>query len=205
MLTEGGQGYPAVFMMRFVQSNCSALKFADVKNQTIFNNFVYGSVYGIHFLKDAITGKYPGEMTVIGHGSDGCTYSLFVEDADKNTKIVAINSELVNTKIPNEPVRSYVLMGDKVNTDKVHPDAKLILYNSAFWGSPVFGAIINNGIVSFQQANFSRSGTQGVDVRGGKAHVFTSYFAQKIVEGTNGSEGYARLGIQGKSIEYTNN
>lgn len=204
-LPEGGQGYPAVFMMRFVQSNCSALKFADVKNQTIFNNFVYGSVYGIHFLKDAITGKYPGEMTVIGHGSDGCTYSLFVEDADKNTKIVAINSELVNTKIPNEPVRSYVLMGDKVNTDKVHPDAKLILYNSAFWGSPVFGAIINNGIVSFQQANFSRSGTQGVDVRGGKAHVFTSYFAQKIVEGTNGSEGYARLGIQGKSIEFTNN
>lgn len=96
-------------------------------------------------------------------------------------------------------------MGDKVNTDKVHPDAKLILYNSAFWGSPVFGAIINNGIVSFQQANFSRSGTQGVDVRGGKAHVFTSYFAQKIVEGTNGSEGYARLGIQGKSIEFTNN
>lgn len=144
-------------------------------------------------------------MTVIGHGSDGCTYSLFVEDADKNTKIVAINSELVNTKIPNEPVRSYVLMGDKVNTDKVHSDAKLILYNSAFWGSPVFGAIINNGIVSFQQANFSRSGTQGVDVRGGKAHVFTSYFAQKIVEGTNGSEGYARLGIQGKSIEFTNN
>lgn len=48
-------------MMRFVQSNCSALKFADVKNQTIFNNFVYGSVYGIHFLKDAITGKYPGK------------------------------------------------------------------------------------------------------------------------------------------------
>lgn len=36
-LPEGGQGYPRVAMMRFVQSNCSALKFADVKNQTIFN------------------------------------------------------------------------------------------------------------------------------------------------------------------------
>lgn len=204
-LPEGGQGYPEVFMMRFVQSNCSALKFADVKNQTIFNNFVYGSVYGIHFLKDAITGKYPGKMTVIGHGSDGCTYSLFVEDADKNTKIVAVNSELVNTKIPNEPVRSYVLMGNEVNTDKVHPDAQLILYNSAFWGSPVFGAIINNGIVSFQQANFTRSGTQGIDVRGGKAHVYTSYFAQKIAEPTAGDGGYARLGVQGKSIELTNN
>jgi len=203
-LPEGGQGYPRVAMMRFVQSNCSALKFADVKNQTIFNNFVYGSVYGIHFLKDEITGKYPGKVTMIGHGSDGCTYSLFVEDADKDTKIIAVNSELVNTKIPNEPVRSYVLMGKEMNTSKVHPDAKLILYNSAFWGSPVFGAIINSGIVSFQQANFSRSGTYGVDVRGGRAHVYTSYFAQEIPD-TVTLNGYARLGMYGNLIELTNN
>lgn len=203
-LPEGGQGYPRVAMMRFVQSNCSALKFADVKNQTIFNNFVYGSVYGIHFLKDEITGKYPGKMTMIGHGSDGCTYSLFVEDADKDTKIIAVNSELVNTKIPNEPVRSYVLMGKEMNTSKVHPDAKLILYNSAFWGSPVFGAIINSSIVSFQQANFSRSGTYGVDVRGGRAHVYTSYFAQEIPD-TVTLNGYARLGMYGNLIELTNN
>lgn len=203
-LPEGGQGYPRVAMMRFVQSNCSALKFADVKNQTIFNNFVYGSVYGIHFLKDEITGKYPGKMTMIGHGSDGCTYSLFVEDADKDNKIIAVNSELVNTKIPNEPVRSYVLMGKEMNTSKVHPDAKLILYNSAFWGSPVFGAIINSGIVSFQQANFSRSGTYGVDVRGGRAHVYTSYFAQEIPD-TVTLNGYARLGMYGNLIELTNN
>ena len=201
-LPEGGQGYPRVAMMRFVQSNCSALKFADVKNQTIFNNFVYGSVYGIHFLKDEITGKYPGKMTMIGHGSDGCTYSLFVEDADKDTKIIAVNSELVNTKIPNEPVRSYVLMGKEMNTSKVHPDAKLILYNSAFWGSPVFGAIINSGIVSFQQANFSRSGTYGVDVRGGRAHVYTSYFAQEIPDTVTLN---ARLGMYGNLIELTNN
>lgn len=203
-LPEGGQGYPRVAMMRFVQSNCSALKFADVKNQTIFNNFVYGSVYGIHFLKDEITGKYPGKMTMIGHGSDGCTYSLFVEDADKDTKIIAVNSELVNTKIPNEPVRSYVLMGKEMNTSKVHPDAKQWLYNSAFWGSPVFGAIINSGIVSFQQANFSRSGTYGVDVRGGRAHVYTSYFAQEIPD-TVTLNGYARLGMYGNLIELTNN
>lgn len=215
-LPEGGQGYPRVSMMRFVQSNCSALKFADVKNQTIFNNFVYGSIYGIHFLKDAITGKYPGEMTVIGHGSDGCTYSLFVEDADKNTKIVAINSELVNTRIADQPVRSYVLMGDKVKTEKVHPDAQLILYNSAFWGSPVIGAIINSGIVRFQQANFQRSGAPGIDNRGGKAHVYTSYFAQPMTGNermlrdiseavASGDNIYAKLHKTGASIELTNN
>lgn len=203
-LPQGGQGYPRVSLMRWVQSNCSALKFADVKNETIFNNFVYGSYYGIHFLKDAITGKYPGEMTVIGHGSDGCTYSLFVEDADSNTKIVAINPELVNTRTA-EAVRSYVLMGGEVNTGKVHPDAQLILYNSAFWGSPVIGAIINSGTVRFQQANFQRSGAPGIDARGGKAHVYTSYFSQKITGEPAGDNVYAKLHETGVSIELTNN
>ncbi|HTE13373.1 MAG TPA: glycosyl hydrolase family 28-related protein [Chitinophagaceae bacterium] len=203
-LPQGGQGYPMVSLTRFIQSNCSALKFADIKNQTIFNNFVYGSFYGIHFLKDSITGKYPGEMTVIGHGSDGCSYSLFVEDAGKNTKLIAINSELVNTRTA-EPVRSYVLMGGEANTNKVHPDATLILYNSAFWGSPTIGAIINSGTVRFQQANFQRSGAPAIDNRGGKAHVYSSYFAQRMQGEATGDNVYIKLHATAVSTELTNN
>ena len=203
-LPLGGQGYPKISLTRFLQSNCSALKFGDIKNQTIFNNFVYGSFYGLHFLKDAITGKYPGEMTVIGHGSDGCSYSLFVEDAGKNTKLIAINSELVCTRTA-EPVRSYILMGGEANTNKVHPEAQLILYNSAFWGSPVIGAIINSGSVRFQQANFQRSGAPGIDNRGGKTFVYSSYFAQKMPGEATGDNVYAKLHEAGVSIELTNN
>lgn len=202
---KGGQGYPNVALGRFVQSNCSALKFADVKNQTIFNNFVYGSVYGIHFLKDEITENYPGEITVVGHGSDGCTYALYVEDADDKTNIIAINSELVNTKIQSQPVRAYVLMGGEINTDKVHLDAKLTLYNSAFWGSPTIGAIINNGTVRFQQANFQNTGTPCIDVRGGKAHIYSSYFAQKMSGPITGDNVYGRLHQTASSIELINN
>ena len=210
-LPQSRQGYPNVSLMRYVQANCSQLKFADVKNQTIFNNFVYGSVYGIHFLKDAITGKYPGEMTVIGHGSDGCTYALFVEDADKNTKIIGINSELVNTQIAGQNVRAYVLMGDEVNTKKVHPDAQLILYNTAFWGSPTVGAIINNGVVRYQQANFQSLNARdvvnivGIDVRGGKAHIYSSYFAQRIPDSAGENNVYAWLRSTGTLIELSNN
>ena len=214
-LPQSGQGYPKISLTRFLQSNCSALKFADIKNQTIFNNFVYGSFYGIHFLKDAITGKDPGEMTVIGHGSDGCSFSLFVEDAGKKTKLIAINSELVCTRTA-EPVRSYVLMGGEANTTKVHPDAQLILYNSAFWGSPVIGAIINSGTVRFQQANFQRSGAPGIDNRGGKVHLYSSYFAQRMTgdertvreirdAAAKGDNVYAKLHPTGVSIEVTNN
>lgn len=203
-LPQSGQGYPRVALTRFVQSNCSALKFADVKGQTIFNNFVYGSFYGIHFLKDAITGKAPGKMTVIGHGSDGCSYSLFVEDADKNTKITAINSELVCTKTA-EPVRSYILMGGETNTNKVDPDAQLTLYNTAFWGTPTIAAIINNGTVRFQQANFQRSGAPGIDNRGGKTHVYTSYFSTRMIGEATGDNVYAKLPPTGVAIELTNN
>jgi len=203
-LPQGGQGYPNVGLSRFLQSNCSALKFADIKNQTIFNNFVYGSFYGLHFLKDAITGKYPGEMTVIGHGSDGCSFSLFVEDADKNTKLVAINSELVCTRTA-EPVRSYVLVGREANTSNVHPDAKLTLYNTAFWGSPTIGAIINGGTVRFQQANFQRSGAPGIDSRSGKVHVYSSYFAQRMPGEATGDNVYAKLHTATVSAEMTNN
>lgn len=203
-LPKGGQGYPEIALTRFVQSHCSALKFADIKHQTIFNNFVYGSFYGIHFLKDAITGRDPGQMTVIGHGSDGCSYSLFVENADKNTRLIAINSELVNTRTA-EPVRSYVLMGGEANSGKVHPDARLILYNSAFWGSPVIGAIINNGTVHFQQANFQRSGAPGIDNRGGKVHVYSSYFADKMTGAVTGDNVYSKLHATGVSTELTNN
>ena len=179
-MPEGGQGYPNAVMTRYIQSHSSALKFADVKNQTIFNNFVYGSIYGIHFLKDEVTGNYPGQMTMVGHGSDGCTFSLFVEDADKDTKIVGINSELVNTRILEQPLRSYVLMGKEANTEKVDPNATLVLYNSALWGSPITAATVNNGIVRFQQANFQRSGTPGINVNGGKIHIYSSYFSQPM-------------------------
>lgn len=202
-LPRGGQGYPEATLMPYVQANCSALKFADVKNQTIFNNFVYGSVYGIHFLKDSISGRNPGEITVIGHGSDGCTYALYVEDAGKDTRIIGINTELVNTRI-RMPVRSYVLMGAEVRTEKVHPDAQLILYNSAFWGSPTVAAIINSGTVRFQQANFQRSGVTGIDNRGGKAHLYTSHFAQELPEWLT-QYGYAKLHETGISIELSNN
>ena len=203
-LPQSGQGYPNISLTRFIQSNCSALKFADIKNQTIFNNFVYGSFYGLHFLKDEITGKDPGEMTVIGHGSDGCSYSLFIEDADKNTKIVAINSELVCTRTA-EPVRSYILAGGEVKTNKVDTDAQLILYNSAFWGSPTIAAIINSGTVRFQQANFQRSGAPGIDNRGGKVHVYTSYFANPMTGEATGDNVYSKLHSTGVSIELTNN
>jgi hypothetical protein len=96
-------------------------------------------------------------------------------------------------------------MGGEANTTKVHPDAQLILYNTAFWGSPTIAAIINSGTARFQQANFQRSGAPGIDNRGGKVHVYSSYFAQKMPGDATGDNVYAKLQETGVSIELTNN
>jgi len=96
-------------------------------------------------------------------------------------------------------------MGGKANTTKVNADAQLILYNTAFWGSPTIAAIINSGTVRFQQANFQRSGAPGIDNMGGKVHVYSSYFAQRMPGGATGDNVYAKLHPKGVSIELTNN
>jgi hypothetical protein len=96
-------------------------------------------------------------------------------------------------------------MGGEPNTNKVHPDAQLILYNSAFWGSPTVGAIINSGTVRFQQANFQRSGAPGIDNRGGNAHVYSSYFAQSMSGEATGDNVYMKQHAAGVSTELTNN
>ena len=207
---RGRQGYPYPrnenngFYL-FIQGNSSALRFGDVTNQTIFNNFVFGSVYGIHFVRDEVTGRYPGEIIMVGHGSDGCTFALNVESAGPDTRIIAINSQLVNTLIEDQPIRAYILMGDmhETNSPRVHPDAELILYNTSFWGSPTAGAIISNGIVRFHQANFSQVGMPGIDIFGGSAHVYTSFFAN--VRAGSGENSHVRLHESGNMVEISNN
>jgi hypothetical protein len=96
-------------------------------------------------------------------------------------------------------------MGGEASTNKVHPDARLTLYNSAFWGSPTVGAIINRGTMRFQQANFTRSGAPGIDNRGGKAYIYSSYFAQRMAGEAAGDNVYVKLHLAGVSTELTNN
>lgn len=202
-MPRGGQGYPKVFARDFIQSHCRALTFSDVREQVIFNNFVFGSIYGIHFRRDALTGRCPARLEMIGHGSDGCTFALFVEDADRETKITGINSELVNTNIRHQKVRSYVLMGDDQAAAKVDPSSELRLYNSAFWGSPTTGVIVNGGQVRFSQANFHRCGNPGVNVRKGRVWMHTSNLAQPLRPAKH--EVYVRLDSTGGEVVQFNN
>jgi hypothetical protein len=175
----GGQSIRRVSLYEYQIYNYSAIKFGDVRNQTVFNNFVFGAQYGIHFAKDEANGNMPGEIIVIGHGTDGGTFGMYVQDGGENTKITLINSELVAMVTPTSH-RAYVMMGDFENPDSVHPDALLVMYNSALWGGPTESVIIQNGTVRMQQTNFSAPGRIGVLVFGGSAHVYNSYFQSAV-------------------------
>jgi hypothetical protein len=59
--------------------------------------------------------------------------------------------------------------------------------------------------VRFQQANFQRSGAPGIDNRGGKVHLYSSYFAHKMPGEATGDNVYAKLQATGISTELTNN
>ena len=197
-LPAGNWGMVTVNLNSFQRSNYSAIKVGDVTNETIFFNFVFGSRYGIHYVKDAVTGSNPKEITVIGHGTDGSSYGMFVENADADTKIVMINSELVTISSTD---MAYVLMGQASDVGnpnpKVDPNALLVMYNSAFWGSATNSARVFNGNVRLQQTNFCAVGNPSVVVSDGSAHVYTSYFQQATTQ--------AFVGIGAKNVELTNN
>jgi len=178
-LPSGNHGMVSINLNNFQRAYYSAIKVGDVTNETIFFNFVFGSRYGIHYVKDTVTGNNPKKITVIGHGTDGSSYGMFVEDADADTKIVMINSELVTI---NSTDMAYVLMGEQAGVDnpnsKVHPDALLVMYNSALWGTSTNAVRVYNGNARMQQTNFCSVGNPSVVVYGGQAHVYTSYFQQ---------------------------
>ncbi|MCL1904213.1 MAG: hypothetical protein FWF94_07335, partial [Oscillospiraceae bacterium] len=206
----GKQGYPTVSnassaLYNYIQSNCSALLLSDVNNQTVFNSFIFGSVYGVHFKKDELTEKYPGKITLLGYGTDGCTYTMYVEDGDADTQITAVNSQLVNTSLASQSERTYIKMGANTSAD-IHSKATLMLCNSSFWGSTTTGPIVNAGTLIFRQANFHQmnGNNPGLNVNGGSLRTLNSYFAYDRDVGYAPNPLYLSLTGTG-TAEFTNN
>jgi hypothetical protein len=189
-------------LLMISQETSNALRLGDVSNQTVFNNFVYGSLYGLQFVRDA-NGNYPGEIIIIGHGSDGCTFTFYVESAGADTRIIAINSKLCPTMIPLQPIRSYLAVGLADRGASIHPDAEIILYNTSGWGTPTIGVITYGGIVRLHQANIRETGQPGIDVRGGSVYVHSSFFSNPRTG--NGNNAHVRLRATGNRAVISNN
>lgn len=148
----------------YQKDNLDAFKIGKVSNEIIFDTFVYGSQYGMHFAAE--DGKGP-EAVVIGHGTDGSKKGIYVEGAAKDG-ITMINTELVSLSTTD---KVYITVGDKFNS-------KARFFNTSMWGDTNRSVDVSAGKLIIQQANFTVTGQTGINALGGESQVYDSYFQQ---------------------------
>lgn len=148
----------------YQKENLDAFRVGDVKNQMIFNTFVYGSKFGIHFEEQNGTGP---EAVVIGHGTDGSKKGAVLQGAGAGG-LSFINTELVSMSTTD---KVYVEVGEQFAS-------KAVFFNTSMWGDTTRSFDIFGGDVRIQQANFTKVGEIGINAIGGDITLYNSYFQQ---------------------------
>ncbi|QJC51491.1 S-layer protein [Paenibacillus albicereus] len=148
----------------FQKENLDAFRVGDVQEQTLFNTFVYGSLYGIHMAPE--NGRGP-EAIVIGHGTDGSKKGAYLEAGGPNG-VAFVNTELVSMSSQDKVY---------IETDAAFA-SRAEFYNSSMWGDTTRSAVVGGGSLLLQQSNFTVVGDKGVSALGGSAAVLDSYFQQ---------------------------
>ncbi|WP_169513383.1 glycosyl hydrolase family 28-related protein [Flexithrix dorotheae] len=137
---DGGPAYDYGF------NNFDFMILGNCKNQTLYNNFHYGSKNGM-ILSD-IDGTGPSGLS-IGSGIDGSRNALIIDAVGSdgfdfvNSQIVAIGDQ--NTK--------YIETGANYTSG-------VTLFNADFWGNPSNGIAMNGGLLTLQEVNMSQPGQQ---------------------------------------------
>ncbi|MCF7975566.1 MAG: glycoside hydrolase family 55 protein [Phycisphaerae bacterium] len=137
----------------YQKENLDAMVVGHCNEELLFQNFVYGSLYGIHFTQQA--GRGPEDCFVHGHGTDGSKVGVFFEQG--NGRIDMINSELV-------AMSSQDKIAIKLGTD-YQGTARLI--NTMVWGDPSTLAQVDNGQLWLQGLHAFRHGN-GLQINRGE-------------------------------------
>ncbi|MBM7564946.1 hypothetical protein JOC55_001891 [Paenibacillus sacheonensis] len=163
----------------YQKDHLDAFRIGDVHNETVFNTFVYGSQYGIHFVKQGEGGP---EAVVIGHGTDGSKKGAYLEGAGP-AGIAMINTELVSLSTTD---KVYVTLGEAF-------DSKATMYNSSMWGDTTRSFDIYGGKLNIQQTNLTNVGEKGINALGGDIALYDSYFQQPRTTHVYAGEGIDKL------------
>lgn len=155
---------PGTIIWEYQKENLDALVVGDCYNQFLYQNFVFGSLYGIHFTKE----RGDGAINCIshGHGTDGSKVSAFFEHG--NGTITLINNELV-------------AMSSRDKTAiKMDPDFtdKTLLINTMVWGSPELLAEIEGGTLILQNLHANHHG-KGIHIGEGELMAVNLNFAER--------------------------
>lgn len=133
-------GFKGNAVWDYQKENLDAFVFGDCVNELQFQNFVFGSLYGIHFVTENGRGA---SGIVLGHGTDGSKISAAFDGLGK-AGMDFINAELVCMSTTD---KKYILMGEEF-------DSEARFYNTLLWAQPEHSAIVKGGLLVFELAHF---------------------------------------------------
>ena len=151
------------YLWDYQKENLDAMVFKDCSGEVAFQNFVYGSLYGIR-----LTGKSGPSGYIHGHGTDGSKVSAFIESVGKE------GMDFVNTQLVCMSSLDKVYF--RVETKK---SRKVTFFNTMLWGRPDESGLINSGTLNLQQANFFKKGGRGFLIEGGALELVNCYFWER--------------------------
>ncbi|MEN8724409.1 MAG: glycosyl hydrolase family 28-related protein [Lentimonas sp.] len=130
-----------------------AFTVGHTENQFFYQNFVYGCLYGMHFIEES--GGSPRNCIIHGHGTDGGKVGVFFESGSEH--ITMVNSELVAMSTTDKVA---IKLGRNFN-------ATTVLIGSLIWGNPDYLAVVDGGVLKIQNLHATRHGN-GILANGGR-------------------------------------
>ena len=125
-------------------ANLDFLTLGNCQDETLYNNFVFGSHSGIVMLSE--NGSGPSGLS-LGLGIDGSRNSMRFEGAGAGG-MDFINSQVVGY---GDTTTTYI-------STQPGYTGSTTMFNSDYWGNPGKGLIMNGGTLNMQQANFHHPG-----------------------------------------------
>jgi hypothetical protein len=137
----------------YQKENLDAIWVGHCRRELLYQNFVYGSLYGIHFTQQ--DGRGPEDCWVHGHGTDGSKVGAYFERGQG--RIDLVNSELVAMSSSNKVA---IKLGPEFAGT-----ARLI--NTMVWGEPSTLAQVENGSLWLLGLHATQFGN-GLQIRQGE-------------------------------------
>jgi hypothetical protein len=150
-------------LWEYQKENLDALVIANCTSEFLYQNFVFGSLYGIHFTHQDDKGAI--NCISHGHGTDGSKVGCYFEFG--HGTITMVNNELVAMSSQN---KTAIKLSEGF-------DSEATLINSMVWGRPDLLADVGNGTLTLQNLHANWHG-QGLQLSNGHLHAFNLSFNQ---------------------------
>ncbi|RXZ82005.1 carbohydrate-binding protein [Paenibacillaceae bacterium] len=173
----------------YAANNLDFMIVGNVVNQTLFNDFHFGSARGLVLTQESGTGPTGKSL---GLGIDGATKAIVFESMG------AGGFDFINTQL--------VSFGDFATTRYLETgpgfSGESTFFSADFWGQPKYGVDINAGTIAIQLGNFENAGSLGFSrLNTGQLKLDTTVVANTPAFANAGKEG--QLHVQSSLLNPT--